>query len=298
MFRLVSKAAVLLCLLSLYFAAPVGLAAQQSTSYLVSNQGTVNLVQDPPDHIPPGLALKYRTDFETVTKATANTLNMGIPNWFEFDNGNNMWIDAGTQRTNSPPAHSGSKCIGMEVLSGIRAEFNIMDMQNIVGNEYYISVWVYLPSDWSSPGTDNWYSLNDLFMGGEHVTPYPYYPYSETYISQSAPNVFSIDHDIRDRTTGSQYEVPLANNPNFPLPRGRWFKTEWYIYRHVTNGIVRVWIDGIKTCDRTGTPASPVKTVNANSNEFFITITKIYGSVGALPNPYRLWTDDFEIYGT
>jgi hypothetical protein len=239
----------------------------------------------------PPTALLYSTDFEDVTKKDANRLNMGIDNWFEFEGsgGASMWVEGLDRSTPGLTPHSGSRCVGMEltdISKSRRNEFNILDLENLVGDELFVSVWLYLPADWRLHAPNDWYALVDPFF-----TAGPsYLPYGAVHVSQPdiKVNVFDLSFRIRD-VSGTLRT--LGEIADYPVPRGEWFNVQYYVYRHETNGITKVWIDGSLIWD-----VRNICTKNPSTVEWFTTVAKIYYDTNDKFSPYRIWVDDLEIH--
>jgi hypothetical protein len=217
-----------------------------------------------------------------------------IDNWFEFggDGGASIWMEGLDWTTPGVTCHSGSRCVGMEltdIAKSRRNEFNIHGLENLVGNELYVSVWLYLPANWQLHQTtgNNWYEIVNPFF-----TDAPsYLPYSaiEIYQPDIAKKTFNLDFQAG---TGST-EVRLDAISNWSLPRGRWFNVQYYVFRDPTNGIVRVWVDGTLLFD-----ANNIATKNPSIAKWFTTVGKIYYDTHDTFSPYQIWVDDLTIYGT
>jgi hypothetical protein len=221
---------------------------------------------------------------------------MGIDNWFEFggDGGAAMWMEGLDRNTPNISCHSGNRCVGMEltdIAKSRRSMFNIYLQNLIQGDELFVSVWLYLPPDWqlhlpSGYTYRNWYEIADPYFTG----PPAYQPYSAITIYQkdSAVQVFDLAFELRD-ASGAFHT--LKQIPDYPVPRGRWFNLQYYVYRHETNGIVRAWIDGALLFDGRNIP-----TKNASILEWKTIPAKIYYDTNDRFSPYRIWVDDLEIY--
>jgi hypothetical protein len=63
--------------------------------------------------------LVYSTDFEDVAKSDAHHLHMGIDASFGFqgDGGATMWMEGLDRVTPNMHCHSGTRCLGMDLLS-------------------------------------------------------------------------------------------------------------------------------------------------------------------------------------
>lgn len=140
--------------------------------------------------------MKYSTDFEDVVKVDNWHLSIPIDHSFRFEGegGARMGMETSFAR-------SGSKCVGMEltdITKSRRNEFNIENMQNLAGQELYVSVWLYLPSDWVLHAPDdNWYSIA---QPSYDVNPPNYHPYTEVHINQPNVEVEEFDVEVREGT--------------------------------------------------------------------------------------------------
>jgi hypothetical protein len=235
----------------------------------------------------------YGTDFQNVTKRDAYHLNMGIENEFVFggDGGASMWMEGLDRVTPGFSCHSGSRCVGMEltdISKSRRNEFDITDLQNFIGAELYVSVWLYLPGDWQLHSATDWYELmNPFFTDGGTYNPYAAFHIGQSDLTKA---VFSSTLDMRD-INGNL--VTVGSVPVLPLPRGRWFNLQYYVLRDATNGVMMVWIDGALIYNVSG-----VQTMNPSVASWFTTIGKIYYDTSDTFSPYRLWVDDLAIYNT
>jgi hypothetical protein len=243
--------------------------------------------------------LIFKTDFENIVKTDPHHISLPIVHRFTFTDGyGSVWME-GLDRTGGPTPHSGSRCVGMELTaidpSSARNEFNILDLNSLVGSELFVSVWLYLPADWGLFSTDwNWYEL-----ANPQTSPYAanYAPYWALHIVK--PPLYCIDIDMRDHNNvlHTMAETPLGSvvrdPPPYPLPRGRWFNLEYYVRRGSTrtstDGAVKVWIDGRIVCD--------FSNVQTGGGENWGTCpADIYGSLVESAMPYRIWVDDLEIW--
>jgi hypothetical protein len=234
----------------------------------------------------------FSTDFENVTKLNDNQLNMGISNWFEFtgSGGASMWMEGLDRHTIDITCHSGSRCVGLEVTNvgkSQRSQFAIEHLENLVGNELFVSVWLYLPADWRLHAPNDWYELVNPF----YTDAPSYLPYAAVHIFQPdlTKRIFNIALDVRDI---SRVLHTYAQINNYPLPVGRWFNLQYYVYHDATNGIVKVWIDGSMLWDIENLP-----TENSSNPQWFTTVAKIYYNTNDTYSPYRVWADDLQIYG-
>jgi hypothetical protein len=241
----------------------------------------------------PGSSPVYSTDFENVTVLDANRLNLGIDArfYFEGEGGASMWMEGLDRKTPGFTCHSGTRCLGMEltnITKSRRNEFNIMHLENLVGDELFISVWLYLPAGWKlQPPNGDWYEI---------VNPYctdvpSNLPCTAIQIFQTSPTP-TFDMDLMQRDTSDNL-THLQNVANYPLPLGRWFNVQYYVYRNISNGAIKVWIDGALLYNVTG-----ISTKNPSIAQWFTTPAKIYYGKSDTFSPYRMWVDDLEIYNT
>lgn len=94
----------------------------------------------------------FKTDLENVVKSDATTLNIPVDNYFNFGGGAGatMWMEGLDRQTSGITCHSGNRCVGMEITNvtmSRRNQFSIVNLQNLVGQELFVSVWLYLPVD-------------------------------------------------------------------------------------------------------------------------------------------------------
>jgi hypothetical protein len=227
----------------------------------------------------------YSTDFEDVTRTDANRLNMGINNSivFQGDGGAAIWIEGLDRVTPNIQCHSGTRCLGMElfdITKSRRNEFNIEPLNSLAGDQIFVSVWLYLPSDWQThtPSGTSWYSLAVLYYPASGVSTGPY---GVIYIKQTPPSPNFILQVVNvEPSTHPDY---LYINNNFPLPRGRWFNLQYYVLRSATNGRVIVWLDGQLLVDASGYDN------RGTSTDWLTTPAKIYYNENSNnTSPYRI----------
>ncbi len=232
----------------------------------------------------------YSTDFESVTKKNDFVLDMGIDNLFVFDNSTAcMFMDDGSKRPNSPVPHSGNRAVCLEITKGHRNEFNLMNMQNLVQKELYISVWLYLPANFQMHMPNgNWFEIANPLITAETFAPY-----FALHISQeSTQPEFSLQLYQRDINRDPKV---LKNIPNIDLPRGRWFNLQYYVYHDDTDGVIKVWFDDPMMQNQPIIEVSGVDMAKS-SEAWYTTIAKIYHDPKDTYSPYQLWVDDLEIW--
>jgi len=187
-----------------------------------------------------------------------------------------MWVD-------NQIAHSGSRSIRLELNNtqgSRRNEFNLNELQDLVGDEMSLSVWMRLEPNLSFQST-NWF---EFFVLYEEVNPPNYYPYFRLHlIGQSAP----FDLRLGGRNLqGTNYDLDVKSN--FDIPLGRWFNMHYYLKRDHTNGAAKVWIDGKLVFDESG--------INTKENSrYYNTIGKLYYGTGE-NKLHKMWIDDLAVY--
>jgi hypothetical protein len=215
-----------------------------------------------------------------------------------FENGH-AWIEG--YESNALPAgvspHSGSRCIGMEVYTGIngphRAEFNIKGLDSLVGKELYVSAYVYVPTTYSLNLDNSWASWGDAYMTWSVDTPYTAFLIERPYGSPSHPasqRYYRMYMGYRDTGGGMN---PLGTIEPYTLPLGRWYHLEYYVYRDTgTNGIVKYWVDGVLQFNVSGFQT------DSSTNDCFTTPIKIYYGPSDTAAHNFIWIDDLQIYGS
>jgi hypothetical protein len=172
-----------------------------------------------------------------------------------------------------------------------RDEFNIEPLNNLTGNQIFVSEWLYLPSNWQTytPSGTSWYELADLYFPMSGVTAGPY---GALYVKQTPPSsnfILQVVNVVND-VNGTHYDYLYINN-NFPLPRGRWFNLQYYVLRSTTNGRVIVWLNGQLLVDAKG-----YNNMGASA-DWCTTPAKIYYNLSSNnTSPYYVWVDDLQIW--
>lgn len=233
----------------------------------------------------------YSTDFETVTKKNEVTLDMGIENLFVFsDSTATMFMDDGSMRPNSPTPHSGNRMVGLEITGGHRNEFNLMNMQNLVQKELFISVWLYLPSDFHMQmSKTNWFEIANPVITAETFSPY-----FALHINQKTEHPdFGLQLYYRDV---NRDPYVLRDIPRIDLQRGRWFNLQYYIYHDSTEGVIKIWFDDPMMQNQPIINVDGIAMSNPDSSAWYTTIAKIYHDPDDTHSPYRLWVDDLEVW--
>jgi hypothetical protein len=233
----------------------------------------------------------YFTDFESVTKKNSYSLDMGIENYFVLDGSTgDTFIDDGSMRDNSPVPHSGKKSVCLEVTNGYRNEFNLMNMQNLVDKELFISVWLYLPSDFKMHmNNGNWFEIVNPVMTAD-----TFVPYFALHINQhNEKTEFGLQLYHRDV---NQEALVIKQIPDVDLPRGRWFNLQYYVYHDDRNGIIKIWFDDPTMEKQPIINIEGLDMYSPTTEDWYTTIAKIYHDPQDTYSKYRLWVDDLEIW--
>jgi hypothetical protein len=145
-----------------------------------------------------------------------------------------------------------------------RAEFSASNMQRKVGNEQYVSVWYYLPANWTI--TQTWYSIADPMQCVDSTN---YAPYIEIWITQPTHSTFRVQVGGRQPEYEDYpypgYECLYVNRDGSiaqktftedQFPRGRWFNVQWWIRRSPNPGesFIKLWFDGVQIADQIAFP--------------------------------------------
>ena len=227
----------------------------------------------------PTLATKiYETDFESIIKTDDHHISIPLEHYFHtVGSGATFWMEDGYQRLSAPTPLSGARCLGMETVDSERVEFNIYDMETLVGEEYYVSLWYYFPSDWVVPAS-GWWSLGNPCAGQND----PWLPMVE---------VHPYDAGVFDRIALDSGGGPWVTLDGWDglQPVGQWFKYAFYVKLDTINGEVRVWLNNEEILSANG-----IDTIGYFGNEILSTVAKIYGSEGI--GTWRVWIDNLEIW--
>lgn len=238
--------------------------------------------------------LIFKTDFEDAVKISDVQLNLPIAHYFNFqgEGGARMWVEGLDEITPQITPHSGNRCVGMElsdVTLSRRNQLEILDLEQLVGDEIFVSLWLLLPSDWALYAPDppymRWCSLVNPMI--EHTN---WAPMLELITRQ--PNItpgppFDIAMEYRDPDDVQHF--PCGWHEDFPLPRGRWFNVKWHLIRHQTNGFLKMWVDNQLICSGTGIATK------GTIDKYLMTAAKIYHATTDLTT-HRIWLDDLEIW--
>jgi hypothetical protein len=315
---------VLLLSLSLLFAIPIleSVSAAGSIPTSILSQGLIVY-----NGIPNGLV--YSTGFETAYKLSSTSLYLDPDPVYNYspDNyintagtGSIFWVE-GYETTTPGFVHrpGSTRCLASKIVanpsSTRRAQLDLYLMQgpgigndptrpNIMGtsNEFYFQEWMFISSDFAltQTPTANWYGLWQI----TDARPGNYVPFYLFDVYQLAPGDFRVSMTYRDQNFQTYPAIPYVGNQaeniidHYPLPLGVWFKWGVYMYRHETDGIIKVWINDnlIMDLHRTETLPLPTKYIDSinPTGAYYFNPLKNYG--GGNPVDVTVWIDDLEIW--
>jgi hypothetical protein len=262
-----------------------------SSSKSLATQGNIDYNNG---HIPPGLALLYSTDFETVTVTDSHHISISIKHFFNYGPPSSPFWMEGYDQFNGITPHSGTRALGLARVNIERNEFILWNWQWDFSNTWYIREWLHFPSDWSIP-SGGW---EVLFGFGDAKYP-PGYPWIGVSAEPtSTPGTFTI------YASGSgfynNYNGPFGTPVKFALPRGQWSEWEFYVDRgtaNVANGQLKLWVNGILVLDSGA--ILPAKSSANSGATLDIYPSDLYGR-DSYYNPFNetRWIDDLEIYAS
>jgi len=147
---------------------------------------------------------------------------------------------------------------------------------------YYVSWWVYYPSTLDIQ-VGGWFGI---FEDREWNEPQDFA--NLLYIYRDS---ISLYWGARGATVeGTQFNYWTAANREVAIPKGQWFRIEVYVERHASNGVFKVWVDGVQIFN-----LNNVKT-KLGGNLHHINPFKMYGGFGTDYYPIEQWADDLEIW--
>jgi hypothetical protein len=216
-----------------------------------------------------------------------------------------IWIEP-TQQNHGIPPHSGSKFLGGKTAAGgSRLEILLIndpsrgysDLARLgLQEQFYLSVWMYLPGDWKMYSSD-WYM--PLQITGKSRSPWaPYVGIMLMDAYRDGVSPVTVQFYRRDSNANAHYS---DTHTNFALPRGRWFRIEWFQTWSDTAARVCCKIDGQLLWDHNGSyfcerhrATETLTTLFQGGATFMMEIGKIY-HYDTTGEHYCYW-DDLEIW--
>ena len=146
-------------------------------------------------------------------------------------------------------------------------------------SKYFLSYWMFIPSayDISIGGWDN------IFEDTEWASPASSLA---IFLNRDSLGLYWRVHGIR-RTDPWTYWWS-GNNREVAVPKNQWFKVGVYVERHPTNGVFRMWIDGVQIFNFQSVQTKVLL------DEHYVDVFKMYGEFGIYP--VERWRDDLEIW--
>lgn len=230
--------------------------------------------------------LRYRTDFEDVTKVDVNHLDLGLPSplnhHFNFQGwgGARIWMEGGF-------AHSGARCLGTElfdITKSRRIEFNIQYIDQLLGDRWGVSSWHYLPPEFrlDSP-TNKWINLQAPYA----IMKSPWHPRIEWGLFGQPDGGYTLRAGYTDPDSVNHR---LTYIRDYPFPIGRQFRVRYHLYKHPTEGWFKLWIDDDLVC---GPPDWTGLRLTGAPNK--ITILKLYHATDDR-TPKKHYMDDLKLW--
>jgi len=192
-------------------------------------------------------------------------------------------------------AHSGSsrslKQVVMTPFGAVahRNELNYHTNDFAGESEIYMSRWLYYPSDLFIPPNNQLVGIS----GHREAINGSGFGVGFNWANDTSGHEY-LYVDCLDYFNGTKYSEHIVwrvNRFDLTLPRGEWFKLEDYIYRHPTNGIYKVWLNGELIFD-----IKDKKTMNWTREAVLNRIGKIYINADESYYPYYHYIDDIEIW--
>lgn len=186
----------------------------------------------------------------------------GVSNYVTLTgSGSVIWIENGTLRT----AHTGTKSVGLRSdkalaygdrcdwmlthLDGSAGYPNSWDGLNITG-DFYLSVWLYFPADWSIPTVDpvehyspNWYELmNPLVLSDTDANN----PKTDIHIHRQANGNYFLEFQYEQGNGVNKIHWTLFDPWDISTVLGKWTRWAYFIHRSTdyTQAYVMFWLNG------------------------------------------------------
>lgn len=162
-------------------------------------------------------------------------------------------------------------------------------------SETYYSYWMYLPSDFElNSGGGGWMVINSVRE------------YSTGYQGDSDRDFSVVFLIYQGATQGFYWRLELKRYDPYDfitgwshfdveVPLGQWFHVEQYVKRHLTDGIVKMWVNGVSVFNITG-----IRTRDTTSDWAYkiklTTVMSAYSGADQSSFPLYAWFDDVEIW--
>ncbi len=216
--------------------------------------------------------------------------------------GSSVWIEDGT---NVQP-HSGARCIGLRsgpTGIGTRAELqlNHLDGNNpwpsaplgalFVPDDYYVSVWLYLPSDWSLTSTNSWYELLNLFWLGVSG------PRTAVHIHRSTSGIYNMVLHYEEYNYAPKIDWVIFDPLDISSITGKWTKFAWYVHRSSvpSEATIKFWINDVLLVTGQSTRSDfRTKAPEGSSTNWWFTFAKSY--LDGDGNYHFLYVDDLQVW--
>jgi hypothetical protein len=190
---------------------------------------------------------------------------------------------------------SGRKALECEVYPNMpthdRCDVNIYisDMPEI-SNEYYVDSMIKVRADYdlTNPHDDAswnpWHEIADLFSEWDYGVPYYYMP---LHVGKNLDGFMLSLSLIYAPNDGTENTIIWKFSSSVNLPRGESFHLRYYVFRHPTDGLIKVWIDNTLVFNISEKPTM-------FREEYFTTPAKLYG--GEILPEKKLWLDKLTIF--
>jgi hypothetical protein len=252
--------------------------------------------------IPPKIQnLLFQTDFSDLILATDST---GKPNYFRYSDGTNLPLRSiiNYQETSARVAivndleALGGKAVEIEVYEGMPTadrcdvDFYIQDLG--VTNEFYVDSILKLNGDYDltnphdNPTWSPWHEIADLISEWAAGVPYYYIPLHVGKTLDGFKFTVSCRYAPND---GSSNTLIWSETNAVDLPRGEAFHLKYYVFRHPSEGIVKLWLDDVLIFNISGVPTM-------FRQNFFLIPEKVYG--GEVLPEKKIWMEQLSIYDT
>lgn len=226
----------------------------------------------------------FHTDFTDVILSDGGTGRLSNFPEFPFRTNINYVVGSGQVSLSDG-------ILKMQVLDGMpthdRCEFNsfIADMPEI-SNEYCVNMRIKLPAGYHLTTPHDYPTWNGWHEIGN---PYNEWNPSERYYDcHLVVGVGTVSLVGRDNPMdGSNHINIWSESVNYMLPTGRFFDLRYYVVRHPSNGVVKVWVDNQLILEASNVPTML-------RSEYYVQGPKLYG--GEILPEKTVWLDSYTVY--